>query len=346
MTKKNAIRLALVLALTIVLLILSFGKMNWGEAWRFLLKNVRWGMFILVALLTPMHMLTRSIRWKYLMNREKPGVRMYNMFAANAVGFTASYIFPARIGELVKPIYLARQEKCRVGYTIGTCVVERIFDVLTMCLLLALFLLARPLYVSTFNLQEAQVKRLTGLGIIGAAAAVFLFAVCLGCLFFREKALALAGSLLRFKIFPEKFRAKALELIHEFIDGLKAFRSLKDILIYLGLSIFVWLGINFYYWIFFQAFDIKINFFFLLPYLFMTAVGASIPTPGMVGGYHLFSIEAMTMLFGMDVSRAGGLTIVFHAVQYVVTLVVGFIILWKDGSSLVQIKRLGEAKNP
>jgi len=66
----------------------------------------------------------------------------------------------------------------------------------------------------------------------------------------------------------------------------------------------------------------------------------------MVGGYHAFSKEGLIQLFGMNPNEAVGLTVVFHAVQYIVTCLAGFIILWKDGLSLLQIKRLGEAKNP
>lgn len=346
MAKKHTIRLVLVLGLTLVLLYFSFRGIKLGEAVRYLVQNVRWGMFVLVVLITPLHMLTRALRWKYLMVHEKADVRLYNMVAANAVGFTVSYIFPGRIGELVKPIYLARREKCRAGFAIGTCVVERIFDVFTMCFLLAVFLLARPLYVSILKLQDSSVRQLTGWGILGAAVATGLLFVCLGFIFFRDKAMALAGAVLKLRIFPEKFRAKVLELLHEFIDGLKFFRSFKNLLAYIALSIVVWLGIIFYYWVFFLAFDIRINYFFLFPYIFMTGVGASIPTPGMVGGYHTFSREGMIMLFGMSINQAVGLTFVFHAVQYIVTCLVGFLILKKDGMSLSQIKRLGEAKKP
>jgi uncharacterized protein (TIRG00374 family) len=344
MAKKHTIRLILVLGLTLVLLYFSFRGMDIGEAFRYLIQNVRWGMFALIVLITPLHMLTRSLRWKFLMVHEKKDVSLYNMFAANAVGFTVSYIVPGRIGELIKPIYLARREKCRIGFTIGTCVVERIFDIFTMCFLLAVFLLAKPLYVSIFKLQDASLKQLTGLGLAGAAIALGLLSICLGFIFFRDKAMALAGAVLKLKIFPEKFRAKILELLHEFIDGLKFFRSFKTLMAYVALSIVVWLGIIFYYWVFFLAFNIHINFFFLFPYIFLTGVGAAIPTPGMVGGYHVFSREGMVTLFGLSVNQAVGLTAVFHAVQYIVTCMVGFAILRKDGMSLAQIKRLGESE--
>jgi uncharacterized protein (TIRG00374 family) len=345
MTRKHWIRISLVLGLTAVLLFLFIRGVDWSEAFGYL-KSVRWGVFGLVLLLTPLHMVTRAFRWKYLMVQEKQDVGLYNMFAANAVGFTVTYLFPGRIGELIKPLYLARKENCRPGFAIGTVVVERIFDVFTMCSLLGIFLLARPLYASIFNIQTDSMKDLTLFGILGAVFATILLVVCLGFYFFRDQALRIAGAVLGIRIIPERFRVKILELLHEFIDGLKFFHSTGNLLMYILLSFVVWLGIIFYYWVFFLAFGIRINFFFLIPYIFLTAVGASIPTPGMVGGYHWFSQKGLTGLFGMDPNLAGGLTVVMHAVQFVGTCLVGFLVLWKEGLSLFQLKRLGEAKNP
>jgi uncharacterized protein (TIRG00374 family) len=345
MTRKQWIRILLVLGLTALLLFLFVRQINWAEAFGYL-KSVRWGVFALVLVLTPIHMITRALRWKYLMVHEKRDIGFYNMFAANAVGFTATYLFPGRIGELIKPLYLAKKENCRPGFAIGTVVVERIFDVFTMCALLGIFLLARPLYASIFNIQTDSMKSLTLFGILGTSFATILLAVCLGFYFFRDKALKIAGAILGIKIIPERFRAKILELLLEFIDGLKFFHSPGNLLTYILLSFVVWLGIIFYYWVFFLAFNIHLNFFFLIPYVFLTAVGASIPTPGMVGGYHAFSQMGLTGLFRMDPNQAGGLTVVMHAVQFAGTCLVGFLVLWKDGLSLFQLKRLGKGENP
>jgi uncharacterized membrane protein YbhN (UPF0104 family) len=104
----------------------------------------------------------------------------------------------------------------------------------------------------------------------------------------------------------------------------------------------VWLGIIFYYWIFFLSYHVTIPYFLLVPYIFLTMVGASIPTPGMAGGYHYFSKLGLTLLFGLDPNLAVGMTIVVHAVQLVVTCIIGYVILSKEGLSLLQLKKLGE----
>ena len=50
----------------------------------------------------------------------------------------------------------------------------------------------------------------------------------------------------------------------------------------------------------------------------------------------------MTSLYGIDVNLAFGVTLLVHAIQIVVTSVLGYAILWKEGMSLFQLKRLGE----
>ncbi len=79
-------------------------------------------------------------------------------FAANTVGFTVNAIFPGRLGELVRPLYLARKENIKKGFCFGTIVVERTFDTFTMCFFLGVFLLARPLFTSRFQAVERKLE--------------------------------------------------------------------------------------------------------------------------------------------------------------------------------------------
>jgi uncharacterized membrane protein YbhN (UPF0104 family) len=181
-------------------------------------------------------------------------------------------------------------------------------------------------------------------GILGLALASLLLAVSLFFYFFREKALAATARLM--KPLPVKLSQKILKLLHEFIDGLKFFHSLGNLLTYLGLSFVVWLGIMFWYWVFFQAYRVSLPYFFLIPYIFLTMIGASFPTPGMIGGFHSFSQLGLTALFKIDPDQAVGLTVAVHAVQLVMTCLVGFGILWKEGLTLFQLKKLGESAEP
>jgi len=273
------------------------------------------------------------------LKHEKNGVKLFNRFAGNAIGFTVTFIFPGRLGELVKPIFLAQKEGMRKGFVLGTVVVERIFDIFTMCFLLGLFLLSKPLYSSIFNLDKDAYSNLYLWGIVGVSFATFMLIVALSLYFFKNKTLSIVSFLL--KPLPRNISQRIVDIFEEFIKGLKFFHSLGNLLVYILLSFVVWIGIIFYYWIFFFAYNISVPFFFLFPYVFLTMVGASIPTPGMVGGFHYFSKLALTSIYHVDLNLAVSMTIVVHAVQVIITCFIGYVILWREGLSLFQLRKLG-----
>jgi len=341
--KKSWVRLAAVLLLTFVFLYFFFRKVDWKAVLSYL-TQVNVPLIILVVFMAPIHLATRGFRWKYLLRPEKRTIKFFNTFAANAVGFTVTFIFPGRLGELAKPLYLAQKENIRKGYAIGTVVVERIFDMFTMCFLLGTFLMARPLYSSFFKVQPEAYSHLRLWGIVGLAVASALLVISLSLYFFRDRTLKVISFFL--KPFPQGFSQKVLGLAQEFIEGLKFFHSLGNVLVYTLLSFGVWLGITLYYWVFFFAYHVHVPYFSLIPYIFLTMVGASVPTPGMAGGYHYFSKLGMTSLYHIDPNLALGMTIVVHAIQLVVTCGLGYAILWSEGLSLFQLKKLGENQKP
>ena len=341
--KKHALKIAAVVLLSGLFLFLFFRSVDWRDVLRSL-TEVNPLLFALSVPLGAAHFLTRALRWKYLLAPEKKGIRYGNLVAGNAVGFTVSVLFPGRVGEVVKPLYVARKEKIRPGYAVGTIVVERVFDMFTMCSLLALFLLARPLYADRLPLSAEALGSLAFWGKVGAAVSVGILAVIMALYFLRDKAVAFVARLLRRA--PEKIAHKVLTLLHEFMAGLRCFRSIGSLGLLFLLSLLVWLGIVVYYWVFIMAYRVPAPFVLVIPYVFLTGIGASIPTPGMVGGYDYFSKLGLTLLFGLDASRAVALTLVSHASQVVVTCLIGYAILAKEGLSLFQLRRMGENTNP
>ncbi|MGB6867763.1 MAG: lysylphosphatidylglycerol synthase transmembrane domain-containing protein [Candidatus Aminicenantaceae bacterium] len=323
----------------VIFLYFFFRSVDWGDVWNNL-ASINLKIFILAVLLAPLHLLTRAIRWQYLLKYEKKGVRLFNRFAANAIGFTVTYVFPGRLGEIIRPLYLAQKEDMKKGFTVGTVVVERIFDIFTLCMLLGFYLISRPLFPSYYQVSREAYSSLYFWGIFGIAIASFLLLVILALYFFKEKTLFIFAFI--FKPFSEKISERALKVLEEFIQGLKFFHSLGNLIIYIMLSLVVWLGIMFFYWIFFFAYNISLPYFSLIPFIFLTGVGASIPTPGMVGGFHYFSKLGMTSFLNIEPNMAVSITIVIHALQLAVNCGLGYTILWKEGLSLLQIKNIGE----
>ncbi len=148
------------------------------------------------------------------------------------------------------------------------------------------------------------------------------------------------------KPFPERARNAVTKALQGFLEGLRLFRTARQFVLYAVLSLFVWLGIVLFYWVFFFAYRVHVPYFMVVPYVFLTAVGASIPTPGMVGGFHYFSKLGMVLVLGLAPGPAAGMTLVFHAVQIAVTCVLGYVILAREGLTLFQLRRMGESEKP
>ncbi len=340
--RKTWFRLGIIFVLTAVFLFFFFKSVDWNDVLANL-TNVNLKFFLLALLIAPLHLLTRAIRWQYLIKYEKRGVSLFNRIAANAVGFTVNFIFPGRLGEIAKPLYLAQKEDIKKGFMIGTVVVERIFDIIICSMLLGLYLVSRPIFPSFYHAGDDAYSLLSFWGIFGISIATFLLFLILAVYFFKEKALSVFAFLLR--PFSKKLSEKILNIFDEFIQGLKFFHSVGNLFVYIMLSVVVWLGITLFYWVFLRAYNIDVSYVSTFPYVFLTGVGASIPTPGMVGGFHYFSKLGMTSFLNVESNLAVSITIAVHAVQLVVTCLIGYAILWKDGISLLQIKKLGEDSN-
>jgi len=339
--KKNHIRAIVLFALTFAFLFFFFRSVEWKEVLGYL-TDIDLKFFVLLILVVPLNFVFRAIRWKCLLKHEKKDVSFYNRFAGNAVGFAVTGLFPGRLGELVKPIYLAQKEGLKKGFVIGTVVVERMFDLFNMCFLLGVFFVSRPLYTSIFNMEieEKAYSNLALWGILGIAIASVILLVTLSLHFFKEKTLKIIAFFL--KPLSQKWQDQLMGLIDEFIKGLKFFHSAGDVFVYIFWSLVVWLNVAVLYWIWLIAYDVWVPFFYVFPYLFLTMVGASIPTPGMVGGFDYFSKYGLISLYGVETNLAVGMTLVIHAIQLAVTYVVGYGILWKEGISLFQVKKMGE----
>ncbi len=201
--KRNFTKIAVLTVLTAVLLYFFGRSVEWSAV-PAQIADVNVPLFLLAVLMAALHFLTRALRWHILVAREKIDVRFRNLLAANIVGFTVNAIFPGRLGEVAKPLYLARKEDLRASFAVGTVVVERIFDLATTCFLLGLFLLCRPLFASAWPVGADASERLTFWVTAGLVLAAVLVGASVLLYVFRERAVGVIGRAL--KPFPERAR--------------------------------------------------------------------------------------------------------------------------------------------
>jgi hypothetical protein len=280
----------------------------------------------------------RAWRWGYLL-RPLADVPFSRLFSVTLVGFAAGLVVP-RAGEVLRPYLVARHHSLRTSAAFATIILERLVDLITVLTLFGLYLFVLPM-------PEAQQRGalLTGLKVAGGMAALAALVV-LGLLIVLHVA---AGRILRvldrvFARLPRRVGPALSRALHSFSEGLAVLQAPgSHLLAMAGQSLLLWgaicLGIHWNNLAF--GLDLPYHSAFLIV-AFLT-VGVAVPTPGMVGGFHVAYLQALAQNFGVDASTAGAAGIASHALTNLPVLALGIYFLWREGLTFGRIATLTDA---
>jgi len=106
------------------------------------LKGVNYWWVLLSLLFALLAYWARAYRWNILIEPLKHHPPLSSTFYSLMVGYLANFAFP-RIGEITRCATLAKKEKIPVDKLIGTVIVERAVDLLSLIILLVFLLIIR-----------------------------------------------------------------------------------------------------------------------------------------------------------------------------------------------------------
>ena len=109
----------------------------------------------------------RAWRWQALL-APIGRARFRTAFRTTVIGFAATFLLPARVGEVLRPYLLARQEGLNAAAAFATVIVERLLDLCTVLLLFALALFAAGIDVGRET--ESGGRRGRSRSVVGLAA--------------------------------------------------------------------------------------------------------------------------------------------------------------------------------
>ena len=164
----------------------------------------------------------RALRWQYLLS-PIASISARRLYPVIIIGYMANNVLPARLGELVRAVYLSRREpEVSIPASIATLSVERLYDGLT---LLALGAVAAPILLAAGLFSDASLAyRSTAIvlmaGVVGSFVAALAILTALAC---SRRTLSwfigLTGLL------PARFRVMAAEIVVSFVEGLGMLNS-------------------------------------------------------------------------------------------------------------------------
>ncbi len=319
----------------------------------------------------------RAVRWKVLMSPVK-NVSILNLFSACMIGFMANNILPARLGEVIRPVMIARKEKIKVSASFATIIIERVFDILGIIVIASLlfcFLPSQGRDVGTANHIEISIvdskevehggqtkahsystsqKDKTGsqavihqlkkwsaiMAFLGICAITSLFLLSL----YPKKAGAVFEKCLF--IFPHHLRDKLVNLLHSFISGLQVFDH-KTKLLWIGvLSLMIWLLYAASVYVLCSSFDIGLSFAGSCFVTVCTSLAVALPqAPGFIGVFHIATQKSLDV-FGIGLSSAQSFAILLWVVNVVPVTVAGLLFLWREGISFGEISHYDEENIP
>lgn len=274
----------------------------------------------------------RAIRWQYLLLPIKE-IHTHNVFSALMIGFMINNVLPFRLGELVRCYALKQSDNISFSASIGTVVVERIIDVLSLLMIFAfiLFLFPFPDWVKS--------------GSALVAAIVFVSIVILYLLVKKtERALYVIRRSVG--LFSEKLSHEIERIVRSFIEGVSFLHSAKSYFVITFLSVLSWA--IYIYVMYVMFFAVHFDTIYLLNTLDATVVmvftsfAIMIPAaPGYVGTFHEIAKQSL-MLLHVDKEHALGFAIIFHASHYVSVTAIGFIYFFKSRLKLKDALHSGE----
>lgn len=303
------------MAISILFLALALQNVSFAELIK-ALAQANYFFLIPSLILTFFAYFLRSIRWRYMLMPIKQ-ISSSQLFEITIIGFMLNNILPVRIGEFARAYLLGKRERLSKSLSFATIIIERLLDGLTILSFLIPIVFFFPF--------PAWLKK-AGFFLLIVYLAIIIFLFLLN--FFSQKLIRLfEKSVLPFS---PRFAERLKKMLLSFCEGLKIFKTRKQVFWICCLSVLVWGAAAFNLLVFFYAFHIKAPFYAPFLLLAVIATGVALPSsPGFIGTLQIACVAGLA-LFGVSKTEAFGFSIVYHASQYIPITLLGFFFMWKE----------------
>lgn len=330
----SRLRAALVLLLTVGLVAYFLHGVEFALVWEAARQADR-RLLVVGVFVTMLTYVLRAVRWRYLLAPIGP-TRFSTAFRTTVIGFSASFLLPARPGEVLRPYLLARHEGLPPTAAFATIILERLLDLVTVLLLFGVFVvLVDPASLSGDPAMYGRVKAGGLLAAAAAASGLVVFFVLAG----HPERLG-AWALRIERVLPAKLARAVAGFVETFAQGLAVMRQPGRLLVSLILSFPLWLSIAAGIWVSSRAFHM--TFGYLGSFLVMTllVVGVAVPTPGQVGGFQVAYKIAVTTFLGASEEAATAAAIVLWMISFVPVTLLGLVFMAREGLTFARMKQM------
>ncbi len=292
------------------------------------LKSANYWLIIPIIFMSLLSHLSRSYRWKLLLEPLEYYPKIKNVFAVTMVGYLANAAIP-RLGEILKCTFLAKYERIKVDKLVGSILIERTFDLFCFMIFIGITVLIQVNTIGSFIKEKIASfgdKAGMPLWVKGLVAVVII---------------VITGFILKFLVnkYPGN---KSILKVNNFFRGIGqgfiAIRSLKKRNQFIAHTLLIWAMYLLQIYVGFKAMehtaglDIKAACSVLV-----LASFSMILTPNGIGLFPIFVMQTL-MLYGIDGAYGKAFGWLIWGVATSIILIVGFI-------SLILLPYINKRKN-
>ncbi len=283
-------------------------RMDLERAWDYSSQiNYRW--VLLAALVNLAATWFEAVRWKLILLCVKRETPLWRVFGATLIGIFGNTLMPLRLGDGARAFYLSRKEGISFASVLSTVMLDFFLNSSFFVLTLLLIFIIHPIPLR-HPLVFAFIFSIVGVG--------FLL-------------LALSPRHRMVRAVRDRFGKKISERVSRFLKGFAALRD-AGILFYAStISVLLWGMKIFMVWCMFRAYLLELGMIAASVVMILTNLGiAMVSTPANLGGYELSTIAGLK-LFGVEIERAVSFAVIFHAVEVLPVMIIGFLVLSFSG---------------
>lgn len=332
----RAVRIGVSIVLMIVLLAVFLWNVDFAEVGRSLAEADP-VLLAAAALIALFAYWLRALRWQFIL-LPVGRVSHLGVLLTTAVGYAALSLLPARMGDLIRPLLLARREKIPASASLASVLTERVFDLWTVVLFFLIFIIWPPHMPNLDAQAKRSLEILSFSGYAVGAGLVIGTLVLLGLFRYQDRFIEILTR--PFGWIRKSWRQPVATFLGHFLDGLRVLQRPRDLLITTVASIVMWYVIVWQVRMTLLAFDVDLPMRASFLIVTFAVLGLAVPTPGGVGGFHKATQVGMTMFFGIGLNEATGIAIAYHAICFVPITVVGLLCIPLLGIKLRDVEAL------
>ncbi len=333
-------------AIGALLVWLLFRGTDWDRVYG-AVRQAHLGWLLLMEIPIILSFITRIQRWSYIVRAAKP-VSFRHMFSATQIGFLANFTLPARIGEAVRPLVLARLAKIPFSQCLALNALDRVADLVSLIPIIVIAAVALPatgkvqIPAETFR-TAAPISFETSLFRTGAAGtALFLAAVLtVLVLLYVNQAFVFRASDRCVGLVSTGLARRIRQILEHFAAGLHVFRSAADMAKSVAFSFITWAMFLVAALFLFFAFDIESPWYGPFVMQALLAVFVSVPgAPGLIGQFHIPIVLAVLILSPeTSPDEAKAAAIMLHLLNFIPLAAMGVYCLVREKMGLIELTR-------